>query len=340
MRELFVSRADVFAVQVRRGTGWGYQPVRRSLTDEDLLDHLEGEITLGVYPALSETRWLCIDIDSRDPAVVGAVGSAFEARRIPFYLEDSGNKGRHVWVFWERPLANRKAREIGRSLGAEHEIFPKQDRVVEGRLGSLLKLPLGIHRTTGRRCVFVDSELRPYAGQLAFLKTIKRVDGERLWKRLGCDIGRKRTRTQPLTTEPLVEPAVMRPCVRRLLCRGVERGMRNRTGHAIASELHRVGVDKETGVGIMAGWNARNRPPLPSGELAAVLDSAYAELYRYGCGAGSLLRSVSNCSGPEDCEFFQRPGDPEGKRLPVVGSDDQEQAKKSRDGDQVDGKQP
>ena len=55
-RDLFINRSDVFAVQTKTG----YFAKRETLTDLHVWQHLEGDITLGVY-ALSEEgecRWV------------------------------------------------------------------------------------------------------------------------------------------------------------------------------------------------------------------------------------------------------------------------------------------
>lgn len=302
MRELFFARDDVFAVQVRRGSSWGYQPIHRALTDADIKAHLEGHLTLGTYSAPLFTPWLCIDIDSREIEVLRPVCSELEAHQVSFYMEDSGNKGYHGWILFDKPLSNWKARAIGQALAPGHEIFPKQDRVPEGRLGNLIKLPLGIHRSTGRRCLFVDDNLVPCPDQFLFLSKIERVDGETLWKAFAG----VRKPGRGARARDYVAPEVVKPCIKRLLANGIARGTRNRIGHAIASEFRRVGMVKDEARGALKTWNLRNRPPLPIVELLTVLDSAYMQEYEYGCGEGSLLRSVPECVGPAECDYYRK----------------------------------
>lgn len=66
-------------------------------------------------------------------------------------LEDSGQKGRHLWLFLERPVPAHVARGFGQALVRAHcptderlhlEVFPKQDRLDRKGLGNLVKLPL------------------------------------------------------------------------------------------------------------------------------------------------------------------------------------------------------
>ena len=56
------------------------------------------------------------------------------------------------------------------------EVFPKQEQVAEDQLGNLIKLPLGIHLKTGRRCLFTDLEGQEYSDQEGFLENIQQVE--------------------------------------------------------------------------------------------------------------------------------------------------------------------
>ena len=55
------------------------------------------------------------------------------------------------------------------------EVFPKQDRLTGKGLGNLVKLPLGIHRGTGRPSYFVACHHRTRDAQLDFLSKVKPV---------------------------------------------------------------------------------------------------------------------------------------------------------------------
>ncbi len=68
------------------------------------------------------------------------------------------------------------------------EVFPKQVSL-KGGYGSLVKLPLGIHRVTGRRCLFLDENFNPYKNQnksgygdaqIDFLRGVNRMSPETL----------------------------------------------------------------------------------------------------------------------------------------------------------------
>jgi hypothetical protein len=53
------------------------------------------------------------------------------------------------------------------------EVFPKQDQPGGKGFGNLVKLPLGLHRATGKRSFFLDAADRSVDGQLGLLPTVK-----------------------------------------------------------------------------------------------------------------------------------------------------------------------
>jgi hypothetical protein len=97
---------------------------------------------------------------------------------VPSYLETS-RRGGHLWLFFAEAVAGQEARAFGRGLLAAHEIegvelYPKQDQLADGP-GSLIRMPFGVHRLTGRRYGFYTSDGSPLAksirGQIYALKT-------------------------------------------------------------------------------------------------------------------------------------------------------------------------
>jgi len=205
--ELFSGREGVYARQWVNNTGkWGYSPVKDSLTEREVKAHLAGELTLGLYLTRADNtvKLMIIDIDvnksvmarytqdretratliSKIQREARKISSLTDELGIPVYIEDSGYKGRHIWLFFAEPVASSEARNLAKAIvkrvgepseGIHHEIFPKQDRVAKDALGCLIKLPLGIHRGTGRRSLFVDESGRSYDNQALFLRSIKQI---------------------------------------------------------------------------------------------------------------------------------------------------------------------
>ncbi len=305
VKVLFLDRRDVYAVQIKTQDGCIYQPVRQTLDDKVILRHLRGEITIGIYPGMERTRWLAVDIDSKDPSRVRAVVEAMQQYGIEPAVLDSGKKGFHVICFFSQPIANWKARQIGSAVSCGNEAFPKQDRVEDGKkLGNLIKLGLGVHQETGRRCLFVNKDLVPYPDQVAFLQSVKRHDGEALSEQLPEDKRRPHERTR--NTSPALTVRVLKPCVKALLASGTEQGKRNQAACIVATEARRLGMSFKEALVMLKVWNLRNKPPLSGHELVNVLRSVFSGEYEYGCAPDSPLRSVVECLGVNNCEYYRR----------------------------------
>jgi hypothetical protein len=188
-RELFIHRQDVFAQQTPKGA---YFLKRSPISDDVIRSHLQGEITAGFY-ALSPdntARWVCLDADREDGLEqLQEACKQLDQRGIPSQLEGS-RRGGHLWVLFE-PIAAAEARRL--ILGAlPHlegvEVFPKQDRVPDGGVGSLVRGPLGIHLLTARRYPFLDPiSLQPVAGSvqatLEYLQGVSRVAASQVVQR-------------------------------------------------------------------------------------------------------------------------------------------------------------
>jgi hypothetical protein len=86
------------------------------------------------------------------------------------YLEHS-RRGGHLWLFFDEPLPGSEIRAFGRGLLTHFriervELFPKQDQLKSGP-GSLVRLPFGVHRRSGQRYGFYDTNGRPLAPALS-----------------------------------------------------------------------------------------------------------------------------------------------------------------------------
>jgi hypothetical protein len=217
-RELFRGRDDVYAVRWESPDGRkGYSPksdrdwkawyaarpeerqkvdceTRKHvpLTDEVIRAHLQGEVTVGVYPLLrDESCWLlAADFDKTTwQEDCRAFLESCSEWNIPAALERSrSGRGGHVWIFFENVISAFLARKLGcalltRAMERRHQIgldsydrlFPNQDTMPKGGFGNLIALPLQkIPREAGNS-VFLDSRFEPWSDQWAFLASVKRI---------------------------------------------------------------------------------------------------------------------------------------------------------------------
>jgi len=211
---LFDGREGVYARQWVGSSGKsGYTPVRDPFTPAVARNHILGNFTIGIYPLRMDNtvRFMAFDLDVPSFEVAQNIGrrrdwesllrrahqaalrivEAASGLGLEFYIEDSGFKGRHCWLFFSEPVPGAAARRFGQALlenldltaaGVSVELFPKQAVIRGDGLGNLIKLPLGIHRLSGKRGVFVDPEGNPYPDQLAVLRRLKQVEKERFFE--------------------------------------------------------------------------------------------------------------------------------------------------------------
>ncbi|MCX5863374.1 MAG: CRISPR-associated primase-polymerase type A1 [Deltaproteobacteria bacterium] len=204
---LFSSREGVYARQWVSPTGEsGYTPVQEPLTLNVAENHILGNYTIGAYPVrLDNTvNYIAFDFDIAKFAVASAIASERTwnslvgrihklacrlvdigaAHDVAVYIEDSGFKGRHCWIFPETPIPAGVAKKFGELMRNQLapipqdmtvEVFPKQTSVRKGGLGNLIKLPLGVHKRTGKRAVFLQPDSTPYPDQLGFMENISKT---------------------------------------------------------------------------------------------------------------------------------------------------------------------
>jgi len=155
-KSLFVGRFDDYALQLSTGR---YRRVGKSLTDADLHDHLIGARTYGTYvmDAAGRCRFAVIDADGDDGLTrLWKLHDELAARGITSYVECS-RRGGHLWIFFTQPVPASQVRAwLLPYCPADLEFYPKQD---EGKgYGSLIRLPLGVHRKSGERYPFVQRD--------------------------------------------------------------------------------------------------------------------------------------------------------------------------------------
>ncbi|MCU0588879.1 MAG: CRISPR-associated primase-polymerase type A1 [Syntrophobacteraceae bacterium] len=210
--QLFQGREDCFARQWadRKAGTRGYVPVRRPMTAADVRDHVRGLRTYGIYILQqdSRVRLAVVDADLAARLRGGSLSAADRdlarreksyllerlpesARRagLPCLVEFSGGKGFHFWFFLAGPVPAASARQalqrLTRPLEPDLscftlEVFPKQDQLAGKGLGNLVKLPLGLHRGTGKRSFLVDVADRSVDAQLAALEKVEVIPPERV----------------------------------------------------------------------------------------------------------------------------------------------------------------
>jgi hypothetical protein len=175
--------------------------------------HLARRVTLAASPLLEgQARWGCIDVDRGrltraeqrrlTLALLGEVRHFFPEA----LLEFSGRKGYHIWLLLDAPVPApavrgfllRTVEKVGQKLPVDSvEVFPRQ---VCGA-GSVVKLPLSVHRGSRRFCPFLDDAFRPRAVRslpLTSAELFLEVAREEGWEATVVPEGRDKKRQLPL----------------------------------------------------------------------------------------------------------------------------------------------
>ena len=129
-----------------------------SYTDKQVWEHLNGIMSLCVFAGPSNTSFLSVDVDERDPEVTQRVVATMVDLGFPedrIYVSESGGKGYHVDVFFERSIYNWKAKQLY-ELIIFFGGFNRRKVELRPTSNQAIKLPLGVHQKTGQRCWFVD----------------------------------------------------------------------------------------------------------------------------------------------------------------------------------------
>jgi len=235
---LFAGREHVHARQwfdpTRQSSG--YSPVEQPMTPGLVQAHLDGSITMGIYPVRSDqtVNFFAYDLDIVKRAVERARGNREETIRlrrllretgremlevlhshgVPALLADSGYKGRHLWVFLEEPLSADLVRKAALGLSRllvlpstdfSMEVFPKQSQVSDDQLGNLIKLPLGVHKRSKRRAWFLDDDDQPVQNPWRLLRSARRLTQDEVFDILD------RVRDVPIPDMPSDLPPDMMP---------------------------------------------------------------------------------------------------------------------------------
>jgi len=237
-RSLFRGRPDLFATRFvsKRSNKAGYSPACSNkwtpglcalktggkcgdcshqaflpVSDQAVLDHLQGRQIIGIYPLLEdETCWfLAVDFDGESWIEdVAAFKETCDAAEVPVAIERSrSGRGGHAWFFFTAPVPAHVARRMGcflitetmssrdeLSMASYDRLFPNQDTMPRGGFGNLIALPLQRNPRQQGNSVFVDELFQPYEDQWAFLAAVERIDVG-----FAEEIAREATRTGRVT---------------------------------------------------------------------------------------------------------------------------------------------
>lgn len=165
-------------IEAAPGKDGGFFTVKRpwKLNDSDIIDHLNGKRTIGLYFPQKVSKFIGFDVDTLDREVLNNVYQAVIRLGVAeesILMSYSGNKGYHLDIFLSEPLDKASIKQFYETVLNETGATKKQLEL-RGGGGQAYKLPFGYHAKTGRYC-FICNE---YGDQipLEHLANIKAMD--------------------------------------------------------------------------------------------------------------------------------------------------------------------
>lgn len=147
-------------------------------TSRQVWEHLNGNISLCVFSGPSSTTFMTVDVDLPDPGVVHKVVDTMAQLGLPrerIYVSLSGGKGYHVDLFFNKSMYVWKARELYELVIFFSGLDPHKVEFRPTPTQSI-KLPLGVHQKTGKRCWFVDRETLEPIEDFLFIRRTEKVE--------------------------------------------------------------------------------------------------------------------------------------------------------------------
>lgn len=151
------------------------------LVDSVIIQHLRQEKTIGVFAGEQLTKFICFDIDNSNDLetskriakdVIDVLVNIFKIDKEYIVTSFSGNKGYHVEVFFEKTVDKSEVKRLYNAV-LPH-LNPFEGSLVELRpTRQGLKVPLSVHKRTGKVCNFVDIETFEEVGRERILSIKK-----------------------------------------------------------------------------------------------------------------------------------------------------------------------
>jgi hypothetical protein len=279
-----VGNPKAYAVQYPDGS---YTPVRSPLTYAVLKAHLDKETTVGTYILKGDlARTLVFDFDTPLIEDLAPLHIALKNLGIPTQsigVEFSGKKGHHMWVVLAQYVRAADLRRLGRTaLGLagnpECELNPKQDKAED--LGSLVKLPCGVHQVTGKENYWVSPVPKPLPVSV-FIEILEGLPDD--WGNAPRGNG---------------GPPPVYECMENIQSKTDLEGARNKSLFHYAVMLRRGGVSPEYVEWLIRQVNAELDSPLGFREIETLLKSSE--------NSGPICSQLPNGIRCEDCPILNR----------------------------------
>ena len=192
------------------------------LTDQVLVEQLNGEKTLGLYPLLQDgtCSFLAVDFDGNQwQQDVLAFSETCKKLNVPHSIERSrSGNGAHVWIFFTSNLLASTARKLGMylltktkernggfQLASFDRLFPNQDVLPKGGYGNLIALPLQKGPGMEGNSLFIDENFIPHPDQWMYLSSVRKIAEQQIHAIIGNNDHVKEVAQQPMPPKIRIE---------------------------------------------------------------------------------------------------------------------------------------
>ena len=298
---------------VNKRTGKITKKATAVLGPPDYDSHLAGEAKQGVYTTFDSDRCLfgTLDIDEYifdDPKEVEKLRSKVKEMKLPCVVCRSSNGGAHLHFHFQDKvqsyLLKPKLDALGKALGYEYEVFPKQPRLKPGEDGNFVFLPLYPKRPN------LDSRSEePVCDTYAFdddgnyittKEAYEAYANTKLCKSVDCikvDPPKEDIVVNDLKTDMDESP----PCVKALYDSKLKDGD-GRNDAMFAFAMFEKKRKNTVTVKDLATYNQSFKDPLPHKEIQRIVSQVMKPTYKiYNCNA----RTLEKVCDKETCKMMK-----------------------------------
>lgn len=167
--EFYLIQHIHYLVQMKDGSFITRNNRNKPLRLHHLQSHLSGKKPIGTFAGTYLTKFICFDIDYRNPQTAKWVTYKIthtldEVGLHNYAVSYSGTKGYHVELFYDKAISVEASRRFFEFIVLKADLSAVEGGEVEFRPSATqgVKLPLGVHQKTGNYCGFctVDDGLR------------------------------------------------------------------------------------------------------------------------------------------------------------------------------------
>lgn len=199
---LFVGREDIYKEEKEYRGNRRFEEVLSPLGENEIKLHLEEIKTLATYVQRNNAtaHFVVFDIDiskklllqveyeseifqeymKKAGQIAVDICNYLEKNGMKAYIEYSGYRGYHVWLFFDSWISVRYVNML-EDIVLEHieipqdctvEVIPNKTHLKPGKFGQAIKIPYGVHSKTGKRSRMLENDLGEIADIDSWLKDV------------------------------------------------------------------------------------------------------------------------------------------------------------------------